>query len=155
MSRRPVVALALLAAVAVSAVPAHAAKAKPKPIRASYDLTLYPDVYPDVYGQIPGKEPVCGVLPQSMDKRAFKAPAAGKLVVDLKSPDPTPAASPLHADWDLYVLDSSGAVVDSSHTEFASEQTATKLKRRTALTILVCNVTGETSGHVSYTFTYA
>src|SRR4051812_46731979 len=103
MSRRPAVALALLAVAAAGIAPAHAAtKPKPKPIKGSYDLTLYPDVYPDVYGQIPGKDPVCGVLPQSMNKRAFTAPAKGKLVVDLKSPDPTPAASPLHADWDLY-----------------------------------------------------
>lgn len=155
MSRRPVLAVALIAAAAISAAPAHAAKPKPKPITGSYDLTLYPDATVDVVGQVPGSSPVCGTLPQSMDKHPFTVPAAGKLVVDLVSPDPTPAASPLHADWDLYLLDSSGAVVDSSHSEFATEHTEDKFKKKTPLTLLVCNVTGETTGTVKYSFTYA
>ena len=155
MSRRPLVGVALVTAAALSIVPAHAAtKPKPKPIKGSYNVTLYPDVTPDVTGQV-GDPPVCGALPQSMDKHAFKVPAAGKLVVKLVSPDPTPAASPVHADWDLWILDSKGEVIDGSHSEFATEETSDKFKKATPVTFLVCNVSGQTTGTVSYTFTYA
>jgi hypothetical protein len=151
MSRRPAVALAVLTAAAVSVVPAHAAT-KPKPVKGSYNVTLYPDPSPDVVGQVK-TAPVCGTLPQSMDKHPLTVPGAGKLKVHLTSADPAPAAEPLLFDWDLYVLDGDGAVIDSSHSEFATEETNTKLKKKTALTILVCNLTGEPAGSVSFSYT--
>lgn len=153
MNRRLPVVLAVVAVAAAGTVPAVAAKAKPKPIKGSYTLELYPDATPNVT-TLADESVTCGVLPQSIDKRAFTFPAAGTLTVDLTVPDPIPAASPVHGDWDLYILDGT-SVRNSSHTEFANEHTVDKLKRKTALTFMVCNLTGLTKGTVSYTFTYA
>lgn len=152
MVRRPLVAVALITAAAVTALPAGAAtKPKPKPFKGSYDVTLYPDPTPDVIGQVKAA-PVCGTLPQSMDRHKVTVPGAGKLTVHLTSADPAPPAEPLMFDWDLYLLDSDGGVIDSSHSEFATEETITKFKKRTAVTILVCNLTGEPDGSVSYSY---
>jgi hypothetical protein len=150
MSRRPLVAVALITAAAVTALPAHAAT-KPKPFKGSYNVTLYPDPTPDVIGQVK-PAPVCGTLPQSMDRHPLTVPGAGKLTVQLTSAEPAPPAEPLMFDWDLYLLDSDGAVIDSSHSEFATEETITKFKKRTPLTILVCNLTGEPAGSVTYSY---
>jgi hypothetical protein len=152
MTRRPAVALALLVAASVSVLPAHAATKKPKPFKGSYTVNLLPDPTPDVIGQVK-TAPVCGTLPQSMNKHPLVVPGAGKLRVHLQSADPAPPAEPLLFDWDLYLLDADGAVIDSSHTEFATEDTNTRFKRRTPLTILVCNLTGEQAGKVSYSYT--
>jgi hypothetical protein len=152
MNRRPAVALAVLTAAAVGVVPAHAAVKKPKPFKVTYNVNLYPDPTPDVIGQVKDA-PVCGSIPQSMDKHPVTVPGAGTLKVHLVSADPAPPAEPLLFDWDLYVLDRDGAVIDSSHTEFATEDTKTKFKRKTPVTILVCNLTGETAGTVTYSYT--
>jgi hypothetical protein len=147
--RRPVVALAVLAVATAGVLPAQAAKAKPKPVTGSYPLTLYPDPSPNA------TDADCGVLPMSIDKHPFTVPAAGKLEIDLVSKDATPSASPVHNDWDLYVLDNAGNTLDSAFTEFASEHTSTKFKKRTPVVIRVCNITGQTSGKVSFRFTYS
>lgn len=152
MSRRSLVAVTLIAAAAVTTVPASAAKAKPKPIRVSYTVTLLPDPTPNATNTI-GKEG-CGVLPQGQDKHAVKIPAAGKLKVVLDSPNPTGNGT-AGTDWDLYVLDSDGTVLDSSHGGTSHEETEDKFKKKSAVTIWVCNLAGEPSGTVTYTFTYA
>ena len=153
MSRRPAVALAVLTAAAVSVVPAHAAtKPKPKPIKASYTLTLLPDPTPNATNSI-GKEG-CGVIPQSQNKHPFTVPAAGTLKVVLDSPNPT-GNSTASTDWDLYVLDADGAIMDSSHGGTSHEETTDKLKKKQGVTLWVCNLAGEPSGTVTYTFTYA
>ncbi|MDX6217669.1 MAG: hypothetical protein QOG99_3253 [Frankiales bacterium] len=152
MSRRPVVALALITAAAVSVVPAQAATKRPKPIKGSYTLTLLPDPTPNVTNTI-GKSG-CGVIPQSQNKHPFTVPAAGTLHVVLDSPNPTGNAT-VSTDWDLYVLDAEGAILDSSNGGTSHEETSDKLKKKQAVTFWVCNLAGEPNGTVSYTFTYA
>jgi hypothetical protein len=153
MSRRPVVALAVLAAAAVAVVPAHAAtKPKPKPVKGSYNLTLVPDPSPNVLNTV-GK-PGCGVIPQSQDKHPFKVPGVGSLHVVLDSPNPSGNGT-ASTDWDLYLLDADGAIIDSSHGGTSHEETTDKFKKKQGVTIWVCNLAGEPNGTVTYTFTYA
>ena len=156
MSSRPLVAVALLAAAAVTTVPAHAAtKPKPKPIKGSYTVTLVPDPTPNATNTI-GKDGCTGVSPKGVDNHAFKVPAAGKLNVVLDSPDPTGAPGGLAGtDWDLYLLDSDGIIVDSSHGGTSHEETVDKFKKAQKLTIQVCNLAGQPDATVTYTFTYA
>ena len=158
MSRRPVLALAVVTVAAVSVAPAHAAKPKPKPIKGSYQVTALPDPSPNATNLI-GKDG-CGVLPSGQNKHPFTVPAKGTLHVVLNSADPTgsPSAGPAGAvgtDWDLYVLDSDGSILDSSHGGTAHEETTDKFKKKQGVTFWVCNLAGEPTATVSYTFTYA
>ena len=153
MQVRAAGALALIAAVSIGAVPAHAAVKKPKPITGSYNLTLYPDPTPEVTNEVPGHEG-CGVLPTGQDKHPFTVPAAGVLQVSLTSPDPTGGKQLAGLDWDLYILDSTGAIINSSHGATANEATVTKMSRKQGVSFWVCNLVGEPNGKVSYTFTY-
>ena len=153
MSRRPVVALALLVAAAASTVPAHAAAKKPKPIKGSYTVTLLPDPTPNATNLV-GKDG-CGVLASGQDKHPFTVPAKGTLNVVLDSVNPVPDNPAGGTDWDLYVLDSDGAIMDSSTGGTAHETTTDKFKKKSSVTFWVCNLAGAPSGTVSYTFTYA
>ena len=155
MSRRPVVALALLTVAAVGVAPATAAtKPKPKPIKGSYTVTLYPDPTQDVTQEVKPGEGCAKVVPGSFNDHAFKVPAAGKLTVTLNAPSSMPT-TPVGPDWDLWIYDSSGELVDASHGATAHEETTDKFKKATALVFEVCNLTGDTKGTISYTFTYA
>jgi len=152
MRTRPVLALALVAAAAVATVPAHAATAKPKPIKGSYTLTLLPDPTAEVTELA---KPGCGlVLPTGQDKHPFTVPGKGKLHVVLDSPNPVPSDL-AGADWDLYVLDSDGTILDSSTGATAHEETTDKFKAKDKLTFWVCNLLGEPNATVTYTFTPA
>ena len=153
MSRRPAVALALIAAAAISTVPAHAAAKKPKPVKGSYTLSLLPDPTPNAFN-LAGKDG-CGVLPQGQDKHPFTVPGKGTLTVVLDSANPVPDNPAGGTDWDLYVLDSDGTILDSSTGGTPHETTTDKFKKKQGVTFWVCNLAGEPSGTVSYTFTYA
>jgi hypothetical protein len=158
MSRRPLVAVALLTAAAVSTAPAHAAT-KPRPLKGSYNVTLLPDPTPNVTNTV-GKDGCTGLSPEGVNSHSFKVPAAGKLHVVLDSADPTgtPSAGPagsVGTDWDLYVLDSDGVIVDGSHGGTSHEETTDKFKKAQQLSIQVCNLAGEPNATVSFTFTYA
>ena len=154
MSRRPAVALALLTVAAVSVAPAHAAKPKPKPIKGSYTVTLNPDPVQDVTGQVGTPTGCDKTIPGSFDDHKFMVPGAGKLTVSLNAPSSMPT-TPVGPDWDLWIFDSSGELVDASHGATAHEETTDKLKKATALVFEVCNLTGDTKGTVTYTFTPA
>ena len=154
MPSRLTLAVALVATCAVATTPALAAKPKPKPIKGSYSVTLYPDPTPDVSGEA-GKDMNCGPNPKSTDLHAFTVPAAGTLQVNLENAaGPTPSGDLLW-DWDLFLLDSGGQTIDASISPGGSEAMKTKFKGKQAVQIQVCNLTGTTSGTVSYTFTYA
>lgn len=156
MNRRLSAALAVLAATALTVAPAHAAtkkKPKPKPLHGSYTLSLYPDPSQDVTGQATDPEGCAKLIPGSFDDRAFKVPAAGTLKVVLEGPS-TPS-SPLGPDWDLWLRDADGSVLDGSHGETSHEELTEKFKKGQPLTFEVCNLTGDQAGKVSWTFTYA
>ena len=141
-----VYALALLAA-AGGMLPAQAA-GKVKPMHGSYTVSLTPDPSPNATNTA-GKEGCSGVNPSSVDKHPLTLSGKGLLKVTLDSPDPTGHGV---TDWDLYVEDASGTIIDGSHGGTSHEETATKFKAGQALTIVVCNLAGQPSGTVTYDF---
>lgn len=156
---RRTLALTVVAATAVgSLLPAQAAtkaKPKPKPITFTYEVSLSPDPTAQVTGQV---KPACaGLLPQGKNDRAFTVPAAGRLKISLTAPEPAghPAGHGVD-DWDLYALNSTGTVEGESSTEFAVELIDVKFKKKTPLTIEVCELVGlPGTGKITVTFTYA
>jgi uncharacterized membrane protein len=151
MRRRTVLATALLVTAAVSAVPAQAAKKKPKPITGSYGVTLAPDPTYEV-ASTAGMTSCSGVSPKGKDSRPFSVPAAGTLKVVLDSPDASKGAAPL--DWDLYLVASDGTIIDEGTGQTAHEETVDTFKGKAAVSFVVCNNIGAPDATVSYTFTY-
>lgn len=142
MSVRRVAALSALAVLAAGAfLPAQAAA---KPVTGSYKVTLTPDPLINVYSTA-GRKNCFTLNPSSVDTRGVKLPRAGRLTIVLDSPQDTPLA-----DWDLYVLDKAGNEVGSSTGATAHEEVSAKLKKPTDIVISVCNLTGSTSGTVTY-----
>jgi hypothetical protein len=157
MNRRLVTCASFVAVAALGIAPAHAAtKKKPKPIHGAYALQLMPDPTNDVFSSTGQKNPqgVCGLVPASQDAHPFKIPAAGTLHVVLDSPNPLPSSTPVGPDWDLHIIDADGTEMDASTSPEGHEETTDKFKKKQALTILVCNVTGQPSATVTYTFTF-
>ena len=150
MRRRTVLATALLATAAMGTVPSHAAPTK-KPITGSYSVTLMPDPSNDVTNAA-GKDGCTGASPQGRNSHPFTVPGAGTLKVVLDSPDPTGKGV---TDWDLYVLDSDGTIVDKGDGATSHEETLDKLKKKTSLTFVVCNGAGSPNATITYTFTPA
>lgn len=154
MHRRLTVATATLAALSLgSAVPALAAKPKPKPITMTYKVQLVPD-----YSINESMSPGCAALiPQAQDKRAIQLPAKGTLKVVLDGEQlPTPALPQVgKGDWDLYVLDANGDISSEATSPETHEETLDKVKGKTSMSIWVCNLAGATNGTVTWTFTYA
>jgi hypothetical protein len=153
MNRRTAVVATALTVAVLGALPSQAAtkakpKPKPKPITGGYSLTLLPDPSPNVTNT--AGRPGCGVLPQAQDKHAFTVPAAGTLRVVLDSPDPTKQKL---TDWDLYLLDPDG-IRTSSKGGTSHEEIVEPFKAKTPVTFWVCNLAGQPSGTVTYTFTY-
>jgi hypothetical protein len=152
MNRRLVTCASLAAVAALGIAPAHAAttKPKPKPINKTYALTLPPDPTPNATNTA-GMPGCTGLNPASTDKHPFTVPAKGTLKVVLDSPDPTGHGV---TDWDLYVLDSDGSILDSSHGGTSHEETFDKFKKKNPVTFWVCNLAGEPDATVHFTFTY-
>ncbi|MDQ1712256.1 MAG: hypothetical protein QOE45_1706 [Frankiaceae bacterium] len=136
-------------ALAAAAAPANAAA--PKTIKKSYALSLpvpYPatEDVPNQYGCNNGPEG------QTKNTTSVTFPSAGTLVVTVD----------FTGDWDLYLLDSKGAMVgrsegDSTGAPKAAQEKITykKIKKSTKYAILACNWLGEKDATVKYTFTYA
>jgi hypothetical protein len=157
VNRRLTTCAALVAVAALSAVPAGAAtkKAKPKPIRGSYHLTTNPNPTMEGTDELPGADSCNDVVPVGVDNHPFTIPAAGTLQVVLQGADPSGGAAPVGPDWDLYLIDSDGSVLDASNGGGAHEETLDKFKKKQNVTIQVCNLLGSPDATVSYTFTYA
>jgi hypothetical protein len=162
MSRRPVALVALAAVALLGVAPSEAAAPKKKKPdwKGSYELTLYPDPTESV---LPLLADGCnGVLATGHDKRQFTVPAAGKLTVNLVSPDPTGRGV---TDWDMYLMASegstAGAVTGPPDTiaygagSTSNEQAIATFKKKTTFSLQVCNLVGNTKGKVSWVFKYA
>lgn len=146
MNRPLVLAVALVAGATIAAAPASA---KPKkPITGSFTQS---DPTPDPTGNATtANEYHCsGKLPQEKPFQ-FKAPAAGKIKVEL---------SGFQGDWALQILDDKGNVLggdDVTPDQNGSTESATaKIKRKMTVGILPCNMGGSPSAVAKYTFTYA
>ena len=153
MRRTLSTAVALLAVAGLAAVPSEAAvKKKPKPLKGSYTVTLPPDPSKDATST--AGEPGCaGLLPISKDSHPFTLPAAGTLVVKLVSDNPTGQQPPAGIDWDLYLMED-GFEASAGDSPAGTEEAAMKVKKKTNITIDVCNLNGFPNATVSYVFTY-
>ncbi len=145
MRRRLVVLAAPLALAAVAAAPSFAAS-KPAPIKKTYTATA---ATPDPASN--NLNDVCdNVLPGSVFTQAFKAPAAGTLVVELTK---------FTGDWDLAVRSGGKELGTSAEAQPVVspqvEKVSIKLKKAAAVDLLTCNYLGGSTGSVTYTFTYA
>jgi hypothetical protein len=152
MRRSLTAAVALLTVAGLAAVPAQAAKPKPKPIKGSYTLTLPPDPTKEVTSTA-DMDGCSGLSPVSKDSHPFTIPAAGTLVVKLVGDNPTGQTPAAGLDWDLYLL-ADGAVEASADGSTGVEEAAIKVKKKTAITIDACNLNGLPGAKVTYTFTY-
>jgi hypothetical protein len=153
MNRRTTISIAVLTVAALGAVPSQAApKKKPAPIKGSYSVTLLPDPSKEATS-LAGKDGCSGLSPAAIDHKPFTVPAAGTLTVTLDGLDPAGGAAPAGMDYDLYVTDAEG-ILDASDGATGHEQTTTVFKKKTAVSIDVCNLDGPPSAEVAYTFTY-
>jgi len=140
MQARRIAALAVLA-VAAAGVYLPASAAAPK-FAGSYKVTLQSD--PTLEAALGACE---GVNSKAVDRRSIPVPAAGKFKVILDSPDPTGRTI---TDWDLYLLDKDGNELGSSHGGSSHEEATITLKKKTPVTIVVCNLIGSENGTVTY-----
>ena len=145
MRTTPVLAAAALIAAGL-AMPTTAA---PKPITKTYTATApMPD--PTNYAQ-QGYSVCAQNVPQSFHVENFKAPAPGKLKIEM---------SGFQGDWDLLLTDGKGSeLANSGLTQPAdppTESLTVKVKKKGAdFRIIACNWAGGPTGTVKYTFTYA
>ena len=152
MSRRLAVALTVSVAVSGLAAPALAAKAKPKPIKGSYTVTLAPD--PSKEGtSTAGMDGCSGLSPAAKNRHTLAIPAAGTLSVILQGDDPAKGSAPAGFDWDLYTYDA-GGILGGSDGPTAHEETVDFFKKKGSAIIEVCNLDGLPTGTISWTFTY-
>jgi hypothetical protein len=145
--------IAVVSALAVA--PSYAAKKKPKTIHGSYHVTVAPN--PTMEGTdelLPGSQGCNQTVPGGRDDHPLVLPAAGKLTVTLDGADPTGGSVPAGPDWDLYLLDTDGSVLDSSTGANAHEQVADTFKKKQKVTISACNLVGTPDGTVTWSFTY-
>jgi hypothetical protein len=143
-------------AVAGAATPASA-KSRPKPIVKKYDV-MAPAPDPSNYAgsaNVNGYSVCAQRVPKSFDVHEFKAPALGKLKIELTG---------FLGDWDLLVTDSknneitfggSDGINTPQSPTIGNESLTTKVKKaKTTFRIVACNWAGSPNAHVKYTFTY-
>ncbi|HEV2890517.1 MAG TPA: hypothetical protein VGX28_09080 [Frankiaceae bacterium] len=149
MNARLVAIVAAAGAVAVSAVPASAA---PKTIKQTYAVEapvpfpVMEDQPPTMYGCIDGQEGLSKVT------REITLPAPGLFKAEVT----------YTGDWDLYLMDTNGAILASSETvetgnvNPSSEKLSwKKAKKGQKVNLVVCNWMGLKDATVTYTHTYA
>ena len=146
MSRRPLVPLAVLGAVAaLLSVPAEAA---PKTITKTYTVTAVPFPNAQWGSACQEKSPI-----PSDHHEEFSAPAAGTLKVVI---------SDFQGDFDGAIVDSKGKYLAASDNAAATPNTAPGIKETTTykvkkaqdLVIRTCNFAASPQAKVTYTFTY-
>jgi hypothetical protein len=135
----------VVAASAAGAAPA--AKSKLKVKSGSYTVTAPPDPTMEGTGQA-GME-CFNIDPASADNHPLTLPGKGLLKIVLDSPNP--AANKM--DWDLHLLDAKGNIIASSNGPTAHEEIdMPNLKGK--VTIRSCNLLGEPTATVKWTFSY-
>ena len=149
--RPTTVALAGLMVAAVAAAPSSAGAKPKKPITKTYTATASTPDPSNYAGQ--GYSVCAQNVPGSFHTEEFKAPAAGKIKVEL---------SGFTGDWDLLLLDSKGTEITTGGASDigtpqtpARESMTAKIKKPQIYKIIACNWAGGPTGTVKYTFTYA
>ena len=125
------------------------AQAAPKKFEGSYHLTLLPDPTVNAFAAA-GIRNCQNVNPQSVDKHQLAVPRGGRMSIVLDSPDPTGTGN---TDWDLYILDSAGDELASSHGGSSHEEGSFKLKAKQTITVITCNLAGQPDATVTYSLT--
>lgn len=160
MSRRRHIAALTVVTLAVAGASATGAAAKTvkkpapkyKTVKGSYSVTLLPDPTIDAEAQPQVGGGTCHALdPKSVDTHALSLPGKGTLHVVLDSTDPTGKGK---TDWDLVILDAAGHEVDESSGETSHEETTDPNMKKGKASIEVCNLIGEPTGNISWSFTY-
>ncbi len=149
MHRRPiVVAIAVLAACTVAVAPASAKskKHKPKPFHGSKEVT---DTTPDPTGSLPGDTGYCtSSMPEQYpveEPIKVTIPAPGKLKVALNN----------QLDWAIDILNSKNTSVggvDGGNPDDV-ESTSVKIKKKGTYYIQACNLEGEPTVTVTWSYT--
>ena len=135
----------LLAASAASAAPAKKSKTKVK--KGNYTVTALPDPTMDATAQA-GME-CFNIDPASVDNHPLSLPGTGLLKIVLDSPDPTGSKM----DWDLHLLDSKGNIIASSNGPTSHEEIDMPGVKGNVV-IRSCNLAGEPTATVNWTFNY-
>lgn len=134
----------------IAATSAGAATHKPKALKAvggSYTVTAPPDPTMEATGEA-GME-CFNVDPASADNHPLALPGTGLLKIVLDSPDP--AKNKL--DWDLHLLNAKGDIIASSNGGTAHEEIdMPNIKGH--VTIRACNLLGEPTATVTWSFRY-
>lgn len=140
MTRRPAVALLILAGLATAAAPALAA---PKTVTKTYTANA-PVPFPGSDAQDEG----CYIGQEGLQKHThvFAIPAAGKLAVEMTG---------FQGDWDLTLFNAKGAIVAESAALPGTtvEKATAKVKKGDKISIVACNYLGTPSATVKYVYT--
>lgn len=145
--RHLVTALAAVAVVTVAVAPASAAK-KHKPISGSKQIT---DTTPDPTASAPESGAGCdSLLPAQFPREApvsIKIPAAGKLKVAINN----------QLDWAIEIFDSKGTSLGGSDGPNPNdvELTTVKIKKAGTYQMFACNLGGEPTVTMKWTWTPA
>lgn len=140
------IAVATVALVAFSGLPAHAGKAKH--VTGSIEATLLPFPKRAVLNDVVGANPGCSAGEQDVHwaSHEFTAPGKGTLRF---------YAEGFTGDWDLYVFDGE-TVIDRSESGQVTgdappeEEILLPLKRKQTVTLVVCNWLGDPNVSASY-----
>ena len=144
MKRTAALVVASLAVAAVAAPPATA-KPKKKPITKTYTATA---PAPDPSNYAGQGYSVCAMnVPSSFDRQEFQVPAAGTLAVEV---------SGYQGDWDLLLIDAddSELATGGSSDLGVPEVAEVRFKKAQKVSIVACNWAGTPTATVKYTFTY-
>jgi hypothetical protein len=141
-----VVGMAVACASGASAA-THKKPVKTKKVGGSYNVTAVPDPTMDATAQA-GME-CFNVDPASVDNHPLALPGTGLLKIVLDSSDPTSNKM----DWDLHLLDAKGDIISSSNGPTAHEE-IDQPGARGKVTIRACNIAGEPTATIKWTFTY-
>ena len=145
MRTRTLLVTALVGVIAAgSAAPSFASK--PKPISGSFTAQATPDPTSDTPGAAGGKGKCDPKTASARVTHAFTMPAAGTLHVSVNN----------KLDWSSDIRTADGEIQTDSDGSNPTDPEAMDLtvKKKTAVTIGVCNDEGEPSITVTYTFTF-
>ena len=145
MRVRPALTLALVAATAVGSV-SPALAAKPKPISGSFTATANPDPTSNNVTTKQGTLTCNPRTPSARVTKTFVVPAAGTLEVKGNN----------KLDWTMDLRNAAGEELAASDGSLPNspEGYAVTFKKKTTVTIGVCNFSGEPSITPSYVFTF-
>ncbi|HEU0129652.1 MAG TPA: hypothetical protein VFQ85_01510 [Mycobacteriales bacterium] len=146
MNRPLVLATALVVAAGLAGPASAASKPKPKPFKGSQKFT---DNTPDPSASVPRSREGCdSALPAQY-------PREKGITVDIKWPGRFKVLLDNKADWAVDLLSSKGTVVSSADGEDPNtvEMISTRITKAGKYTIVPCNLTGEPTVNVSWSYT--